>query len=158
MAYEGLKLSAKFQAAKAAPARTLAKTIPAAAAKISPPAISSARFTQADMDRAVASAVAANTATERGRIASVFANEASYGRERGCITLLTSPKNFSTAMINTNLADMPRDNPRANVSTTHRVTKTAMGGSGKPQTPAEQAATTAQWDKVIASMFPNQGK
>lgn len=78
----------------AAPAR------PAAANRITRDDVGAARITA--------------RAKERSRWATVFASEHSRGRERGCVALLTSDKNWSAEQIVANLPELPRDREGAN--------------------------------------------
>lgn len=70
------------------------------------------RFTQADIDQAVAKA----RDEERARVAMVFAAPGSHGRERVCATLLSSPKGFSGSLIVAELAQMPTDREQGGVA------------------------------------------
>ncbi|MBB3862214.1 hypothetical protein GGQ88_003512 [Novosphingobium hassiacum] len=102
-ARKGGKLSAGTASprpAAATPARRVS-----APAQASPPIVRAPQVTKADLDRAVATAVA----QERARAATVFASDKSRGRERVCATLLSSPHGFSAQAIVKELGSLPLD-------------------------------------------------
>lgn len=117
-------------------------------------------FTQADIDRAVAQAVAVernNTgraiAAERARIAKVFGSEASKGRERMCATLLASPKGFAADDI---IAELPGLSTGSAGAGTNVLRKCALvQGSGDP---TAMRTAAASWDKVYGDVSGTGGR
>lgn len=63
------------------------------------------QFSQADLNRIVSRAVAA----ERVRVAQVFNNHASFGRERISAKLLSDPRGLSAEYIASELTSSPTD-------------------------------------------------
>lgn len=99
-------------------------------------------FTQADMDKAVAQAVAG----ERARIANVFASEPSRGRERVCAKLLAHAAGWSSKSIIAELPSLPNDSAvAARPGRTRKVTTIKKAASSP-------GAAADSWDKAFAKL------
>ena len=104
-----------------------------ASVAISPPA---SRLSQADVDRAVSSALK----TERARVRKVLGSQASIGRERQAAVLLADDHGWSATGIISMLGELPTDGERVRCADA-----------------ARQAATGASWDKAYDHMRKTMG-
>ncbi|GGC26871.1 hypothetical protein GCM10011371_13070 [Novosphingobium marinum] len=95
------------------------------------------RYTGADLAMTRYSAEAAATKAERERFAKVFASPHSRGRERGCVSLLTSAKGWTAAAIIAELPHLPTDAEIAR------------------NDPAAKARAAAVWDRAYATDATN---
>jgi hypothetical protein len=107
------------------------------------------RITQSDVNGAYARGVAQGIAQERTRVASVFAADASKGRERMCARLLTSPKGFSASSIIAELPNLGTDRSGSRGGSNVLARTALVRGSGNP---AKAKAASDAWDKIHAEM------
>lgn len=91
------------------------------------------RYSGADLAMTRFAAEASATKAERERFAKVFASPHSRGRERGCISLLTSAKGWTAAAIIAELPHLPTDAEIAR------------------NDPAAKARAAAVWDRAYSA-------
>ena len=134
--YAALRILSQSRNRKAGNSPVLPSAKPKASAAPAPPrqpaAAVSVGHSQAALDQAIAKA----RSEERARFAAVFASDASKGRERACVTLLSAPQNWSASAIVAELPHLPKD------------ADLAADAARK-----KQAEIAASWDRVYDAVF-----